>query len=448
MEPDLYRALRDKDLRRVRECVGDWGNKNRWIWWAGSGGTLTPLHVASKGSSQDILVELLRHPEIGQDINTSTDKASVTPLHVAAGSSSPDVVRLLLDAGADLASPSGDRSTAFHIACSRGRLETCAELLKRGSLLEARDGEDRTPLLRAAGNGRADVTKWLLSEGADPSAVDVHGNSSLALSCCTTSLEPAKALLDGGACAVEENAEGRSCVYLAAISGRTELLDMMLTAMVGSGQRLQDGGGGMLFDVVERGLVKVVELLASRRGQELGVNLNRRHPSKQGSTPLHAASFRGQPDIVTELLARGADASAVNDDGLTALHFACALPDSVPIVRALLKGGKADANAKDKTSCTPVYCEYSCSAFTACCLSRRTGPSCYASTVVHHTTTTAACLLATTYWYLSCCVPPFSCSCFDMRLVILSICVSFIEPGDIFLCSIFMYNYDNVISSS
>ncbi|CAN0470025.1 unnamed protein product, partial [Hapterophycus canaliculatus] len=159
----------------------------------------------------------------------------VTPLHEAAGSSSPEVIRLLLDAGADISSLSGDLSSAFHIACSRGRLETCAELLRRGSLLEGRDGEGMTPLLRAAANGRADVTEWLLSEGADPAAVDRNSNTALALSCsCSTAggcLDGAKALLDGGADVLVQNSDGASCVSLAALSGRTELLDLLLTAM-------------------------------------------------------------------------------------------------------------------------------------------------------------------------------------------------------------------------
>lgn len=356
MEPDLYRALRSKDLRLVRECLRDWGNENRRVWWTGAGMTITPLHVASKGSSQDILQELLRHPEIGRSINTFTDKTNVTPLHEAAGSSSPEVIRLLLDAGADISSPSGNLSTAFHIACSRGRLETCVELLRRGSLLEGRDVDGMTPLLRAAANGRADVTKWLLSEGADPAAVDVNKNTALALSCRATSLDPARALLDSGADVVAENADGDTCVSLAAISGRTELLDMMLTAMASSGQRFRDGGGDMLYDAVDHGLAKVVGLLAGVRGRGLGVNINRPNASKQGTTPLHAACFRVQHGIVTQLLSRGAEPNAGDQNGLRALHVACASPDGQPMVRSLLKA-KADANIADNFGCSPIYCE-------------------------------------------------------------------------------------------
>lgn len=185
--------------------------------------------------------------------------SQVTPLHEAAGSSSPEVILLLLNAGADISSPSGDLSTAFHIACSRGRLETCEELLRRGSLLEGRDGRGMTPLLRAAANGRAEITRWLLAEGADPAAVDVDHNSALALSCRGAAggrLDAAKALLDAGADVLAENSDGESCVSIAALSGRTELLDMMLAAMAGAGQRFRDGGGSMLYDAVDHGLAK------------------------------------------------------------------------------------------------------------------------------------------------------------------------------------------------
>lgn len=356
MEPDLYRALRTKDIDLVRDCLADWGNKDRWIWWAGGNRYLSPLHVASKGSSKDILLTLLHHPPIGISINETTDKASVTPLHVAAGNSSAEIVTLLLTAGADISARSGDGSTAFHIACSRGRHETCALLRRRGSVLEARDYEQRTPLMRAAACGRSKVVRWLLGFGADPCAVDSYGNSVLAHSCRATSLDTARALLEFGASVVVENSEGQSSAYQAAMSGQTELLEMMLGSMARLGQRFRDGGGDILYDAVEHRLRKVVQLLSSRRGKELGVDVSRRNPSKSDTTPLHAAVFRGQHKIVNLLLECGACPNVGNEGGLGSLHFACALPDSQSIVRSLLKA-KADANAKDNCGCTPLYCE-------------------------------------------------------------------------------------------
>lgn len=100
----------------------------------------------------------------------------------------------------------------------------------------------------------------------------------------------------------------------------------------------------------------MVKILTSARGRELGININRPNPDKQGTTPLHAACFRGQQAIVVQLLSRGALPDAADDNGLRALHVACASPDSEPMVRSLLKA-KADANITDDFGCSPIYCE-------------------------------------------------------------------------------------------
>lgn len=357
MEPELYKALRTNDLAGVRECLQDWGKGNSRLWWTGTRAP-TPLHVASKCSRQDILQELLRHPEISSAINMFTDKASVTPLHEAAGSSSPEVVRLLIQAGADLTLLSGDRSTAFHIACSRGRLETCTELLQQGSALEGRDGESMTPLLRAAVAGRADVTKWLLSEGANIDAVDSTNSTPLAVCCYVRNLDVARLLLDAGARVAAKNAAGRSCAHLAVLSGKSKLLRLMLEAMTVTGERFEDGGGDMVFDATYGGLPDAVDLLTSKREIDLGIEINRPNKEKEGNTALHAACFRGQLDVVGMLLSRGAVPDSTDDVGLTPLHIACATPDSLPTVKALLDAN-ANVNVADALGYPPIYCEWS-----------------------------------------------------------------------------------------
>lgn len=61
---------------------------------------------------------------------------------------------------------------------------------------------------------------------------------------------------------------------------------------------------------------------------------------------------------MTQLLSRGAQPDAADENGLRALHVACANPDSEAMVRSLLKA-KANPNITDDFGCSPIYCEFS-----------------------------------------------------------------------------------------
>lgn len=77
--------------------------------------------------------------------------------------------------------------------------------------------------------------------------------------------------------------------------------------------------------------------------------------SSDGFTPLHLASFFGQPEAVELLLERGADVSAVarNPLGVTPLHSAAAARQT-RIVGLLLEHG-ADANARQQAGFTALH---------------------------------------------------------------------------------------------
>jgi len=77
---------------------------------------------------------------------------------------------------------------------------------------------------------------------------------------------------------------------------------------------------------------------------------------KDGSTPLHCATWKGQKEVVALLIAAGADVNAHNANehwGTTPLH-AAAHANQAGIAQVLIDNG-ADVNAQDMEGRTPMF---------------------------------------------------------------------------------------------
>ena len=87
------------------------------------------------------------------------------------------------------------------------------------------------------------------------------------------------------------------------------------------------------------------------------------HYAYAGDTPLHIAAAAYQPEIVEQLLSRGANASARNRRGAEPLHYAADGAPGSPwwnpqaqqaVVGLLIRAG-ADPNTEDKAGVTPLH---------------------------------------------------------------------------------------------
>jgi len=74
----------------------------------------------------------------------------------------------------------------------------------------------------------------------------------------------------------------------------------------------------------------------------------------RGGTPLHGAANSGSLERARDLLEKGADINAQNNNGNTPLHVAVWSSDPAMVVTRLIEKG-ADINAQDNNGLTPQY---------------------------------------------------------------------------------------------
>jgi ankyrin repeat protein len=282
------------------------------------------------------------------------------------------LTRLLLECGAD----PNDEETAYHVIETRDNT-VLKILLESGKLNERSVG---TLLLRKCDWHDAQGLRLVLEHGGDPNGMETWGYTALHQAVRRdNSLEMIEMLLDYGADPSLPDREGRSAIMIAARRGRAVALGLFekrgtpisltgidaliaacacdqketISSLISADPQLKteliEQGGTLLAEFSGVGnLAGVLDLL------DLGVSVNAVHPEgdvyfgiAKSSPALHVAAWRARPEIVKELIARGATVNATDAQHRTALQLAVKAcvdsywtdrrsPDSV---RALLEAG-------------------------------------------------------------------------------------------------------------
>lgn len=215
---------------------------------------------------------------------------------------------------------------------------------------------DPWELCQAAVDGRIDEVRRLLDEGADPSARSIVGALPLARAAARGSAAIVALLLAHGAPlnALEErhlHSEGGSALIAAAHGGHLEALSLLLEAGADT-ELLTDHGETALSRAAAEGHLAVAELLL-----DAGAAPNR-PVGFDGKTALMVAAEWRREELVSLLLARGADPTILSSDGRTAVHFAAGLGygqgNAVSIVTKLLEAG-CPANLRGEGAETALF---------------------------------------------------------------------------------------------
>ncbi len=294
----------------------------------------TALHWASyrdAGESADLLIRA------GANVNAANDLGA-TPLWTASLNGSADMVGRLLRAGANpnLALLLGE--TPLMIASRSGNPIVITQLIDKGANVNARGPRGQTALMWAVSQQHPDVVKVLLARGADIHArsdtwsqmmaapphgkleynrlIPHGGDTALMFAARVGDLSSAALLLAAGANVNDADAWGVSATTLAAHSGFTEIVALLLDR--GADANAAGPGFTALHEAIMRRDEKMVSALLAH-----GANPNtplqtwtpeRRSsadfnfaPALVGATPFWLAARFAEPGVMRLLVKHGAD---------------------------------------------------------------------------------------------------------------------------------------------
>jgi ankyrin repeat protein len=220
--------------------------------------------------------------------------------------------------------------------------------------VNTRQDQQRSALHYAAGHGHEDMVVVLLRKGANAIIQDENGYTPLIEASMNGHVGVARVLLEhmGGQGVDTRDGEGKTALFWAAGNGYDGHEDMVAFLLSkGADATIQDDEGlTPLMQASIDGHMGVARLLLEHIGGQ-GVDTT----DNAGKTALHHAASWGHDDMVSFLLAKGADPNITDLDGRTALVCACR-GLKWPVVLLLAKHmGQQGLETRDSGGRTPLY---------------------------------------------------------------------------------------------
>ena len=300
-------------------------------------------------------------------INTP-DANGDTPLHRAVIEGNINLIQLVLASGAKIDTKNNKGQTPLHYACipypRPGLLNNpkiIEMLITAHADVKAVDNESKTPLHYACADVNiSGIRSCLIRHGASPNAQDQWGNTPLHVAVRRGDLNAVSSLLRKGADLNIINHEGKTALHLAIEKFHTQadkveemkqsdikIVELLAKRVSGDPRAFP---ATLVHFVIIRGLNDELlpELLLK------GADVNAR--DNQGNTPLHHAVRKGDMKAIQSLLQAGADVNATNEKGETPLHVVYQTkPEQMHDIIACLLRNESDVDAQDNEGNTPLH---------------------------------------------------------------------------------------------
>lgn len=257
----------------------------------------------ARGDARTVKAYLDRNKSWAQSRDKKTKDASI---HIAAKNGHALIVKMLLDAGAHVASPGSNFRCPLQYAADNGNLDTVRTLLEAGAsqYINTSDGGDLSPLQQAIQGGRTEVLKAFL----DTKKADLNAGESPALYFAVSQRQP-------------------ECVEILLANGADPNVPRTYTRL-DYDDDYEDYGYGYYRSSNSPRKKTVMHYsalnCACSSGQEDVAAMLLRAGAKvlPNEFPVHGAAATGNAALVTELMRYGFEVKSVNGANQTTLHAA------------------------------------------------------------------------------------------------------------------------------
>lgn len=273
------------------------------------------MHAAAVNGNKALLQRLLQEDE--RSFINKGDQFGRTPLVYSVLGDRLDCAETLLKNGANVSSCDMDERTPLHWAAYQGNLKCVKLLLAKGADWKRKDNRGRTPLHFATSHQSSKCLSLLLKrvpkgEADEP---DLDQMTPLHWSASYANAEHVKLLLKAGAAVTLTDLATRTPLHWAATNPDPAVVKLILDANSDIINYQDSEGRTALHLAVAQQNEAAVKVLLSLDKCKVSIQDNMKR------SPLHCAAVLGNPQLVKMLLEQGADFTAADDNGATALHY-------------------------------------------------------------------------------------------------------------------------------
>ncbi|KAM9384645.1 receptor-interacting serine/threonine-protein kinase 4 [Pholidichthys leucotaenia] len=281
-----------------------------------------------------------------QDVDLLLDGGD-SLLHRSITWANEEAVKFLLLNNANPNHANARGSTPLHLATEK-HLKPLVEVLlsRRGTNVNAKDEDQYTALHWAAQNGDEAITRLLLDRGAAINETDGRGRTPAHLACQHGQENVFRVLLSRCADIQIKGKDNWTALHFAAWQGHLGIVKLLIKQAGADMDSQTRDGCTPLHLASKRGQYRVARILI-----ELGADV---HVTSAGlDTPLHVAAETGHTSTSRLLIKHQADIHARNVHGLTPLHLA-SQRGHLATVKMLIEEG-ADVYGTNQALRTPCH---------------------------------------------------------------------------------------------